>query len=134
MEAEVPIDQMVLVYRRIRDIKAQKEEQHEREVKALDEQLEVITNKFLEICAETGMDSFRTPVGTVTRTTTTRYWATDWDEMHKFIMENDALDLLERRIHNGNLKQFMQDNPDKVPVGLNADTKYTIRVRKPNNT
>jgi hypothetical protein len=134
MEAEIPIDQMVLVYRRIRDIKTQKQEQFEREVKALDEQLDTISGELLKICAEQGVDSLRTPVGTVTRTTTTRYWATDWEEMHKFILENDALDLLERRIHNGNMKQFMQENPDKVPVGLNADTKYTIRVRKPNNT
>ena len=51
--------------------------------------------------------------------------------MHKFMKENDALHLLEQRIHNGNMKQFLEDNPDKSPMGLQADRRYTVSVRKP---
>jgi hypothetical protein len=39
--------------------------------------------------------------------------------------------LLEQRIHNGNMRNYLEDNPDVLPVGLNADTKYAITVRKP---
>jgi hypothetical protein len=72
-------------------------------------------------------------VGTVTRRTVTRYWTNDWEAMYRFIKEKDAPFLLEQRIHNGNMKQFLEDNPDTLPIGLNADTKYAVTVRKPTN-
>jgi hypothetical protein len=53
--------------------------------------------------------------------------------MYQFIKEQDAPFLLEQRIHNGNMRQFLEDNPDTLPMGLNADTKYAITVRKPTN-
>jgi hypothetical protein len=50
--------------------------------------------------------------------------------MYTFIKENDVYGLLERRIHQTNLKQFLEENPDKLPMGLQADSKYTISVRR----
>jgi hypothetical protein len=72
-------------------------------------------------------------MGTVTRRTVTRYWTNDWESMYQFIKEQDAPFLLEQRIHNGNMRQFLEENPDTLPMGLNADTKYAITVRKPTN-
>jgi len=51
--------------------------------------------------------------------------------MNDFIVKNDAVYLLEKRIHNGNMKQFLAENPDVHPVGLQVDNKYVIQVRKP---
>ena len=55
------------------------------------------------------------------------------DTRSRFIKEQDAPYLLEQRIHNGNMRQFLEDNPETLPIGLNADTKYVISVRKPTN-
>jgi hypothetical protein len=51
--------------------------------------------------------------------------------MYQFISENDAPFLLEQRIHNSNMRQFLEDNPDKLPIGLQNERKYTVQVRKP---
>jgi hypothetical protein len=51
--------------------------------------------------------------------------------MYEFIRENDAYHLLEKRIHNGNMREFLNDNPDSLPIGLQSNTKYVISVRKP---
>jgi len=51
--------------------------------------------------------------------------------MYLFIREHNAPELLERRIHNGNMKEFLADNPDVTPAGLQAKNKYSISVRKP---
>jgi len=51
--------------------------------------------------------------------------------MYKFIAENDVPFILEKRIHNGNMKQFLEENPDALPIGLQVDNKYVIQVRKP---
>ena len=128
---EMKADALVLAYRKIRDAINEKEEAHKAEIAELKAQQDLVSDALLALCNEQNLDSIRTPAGTVTRTVNTRYWTNDWESMHNFIKEHDALYLLEQRIHNGNMKQFLEDNPDDLPIGLNADTKYVVRVRKP---
>ncbi len=128
---DVKADELVLAYRKIRDAIQEKEEAHKQEIAGLKAQQEVISDALLALCNDQNLDSIRTAAGTVTRTTTTRYWTSDWESMYQFIKEQDAPYLLEQRIHNGNMRQFLEDNPEDLPIGLNADTKYVIRVRKP---
>lgn len=134
MEGEtLPADKLVKVYRRIRDAINEKEEAHKAEIAALKEQQDKVSAALLEICNSQNVDSLRTPEGTVMRRAATRYWTNDWENMYQFIKEHDCPFLLEQRIHNGNMKQFLEDNPETLPIGLNADTKYVISVRKPTN-
>ena len=133
MEQEPTMDQLVSTYRKIRDTKNELEAAHKEKVGALTEQLDAISAKFLEMFNEQEVESIRTESGTVIRRAVTRYWTSDWDAMYNFIDENQAYSLLEQRIHNGHMKQFLEDNPDKLPVGLNTDTRYAITVRKPTN-
>jgi hypothetical protein len=130
---DVPADKLVAIYRKIRGAMEEKEAAHKEEIGALKGQLDLVSAKILEICNEQNLDSLRTPAGTVTRRTVTRYWTNDWESMYQFIKEQDAPYLLEQRIHNGNMRQFLEENPDTLPMGLNADTKYAITVRKPTN-
>lgn len=132
-DTAMPADKLVSIYRKIRDVVNEKEEAHKTEIAALKEQLDIVTAKLLDICNEQNLESLRTPAGTVTRRTVTRYWTSDWESMYKFIKEQDAYHLLEQRIHNGNMKTYLEENPDTLPIGLNADTKYAITVRKPTN-
>ena len=132
-EPAIPADRLVAVYRRIRAAIEEREEAHAQEINALKEKLEMVSERLLKICNEQNLDSLRTPEGTVTRRVKSRYWTTDWDQMYKFIKENDAPFLLEQRIHNGNMKQFLEENPDQHPAGLQVDSKYAITVRKPTN-
>lgn len=131
--AGMPADKLVTIYRKIKAVLDEKEAEHKTTTEALKEQLDTISAAILDICNTQNLDSLRTPAGTVTRRTVTRYWSSDWEQMHRFIREHDALHLLEQRIHHGNMKQFLEENPDTLPIGLNADTKYAITVRKPTN-
>ena len=60
-----------------------------------------------------------------------RYTTQDWDSFKEFIKEHDALDLMEKRIAQTNMAQFLKENPALVPPGLNSSSEYTIAVRKP---
>jgi predicted secreted Zn-dependent protease len=124
-------DELVLTYRRIRDAINEKEEAHKEEIAALKAQQDVVSEALLTLCNDQNLDSIRTAAGTVTRSTITRFWTSDWGSMYQFIKDRDAPFLLEQRIHNGNMRQFLEDNPEDLPIGLNADTKYVVRVRKP---
>jgi hypothetical protein len=92
--------------------------------------MELIEQALLEICKSTGQDGGRTTHGTFSRSVKTRYWTNDWDSMYRFIKEHDAVQLLEQRVHQGNMKQFLQENPGTLPEGLNADARYAITVRR----
>jgi len=130
-EEQLTADKLTAAYMKLRSVIREKEDKHKQEIAELKEQFDIIADKLLEICEEQGADSIRTPAGTITRRVTSRYWTSDWDSMYKFMKKNDALHLLEQRIHNGNMKQFLEDNPDLCPMGLQADRRYTVSVRKP---
>lgn len=83
-----------------------------------------------EFCSDNGVESVRTDNGTFYRTVRTRMWTSDWESMHQFVLEHEAPDLLEKRINQSNMKQFLEENPDVVPMGLNVDSEYVVTVRK----
>lgn len=125
---DISADKLVAAYVKIRDKRTEIQREYEKEDNRLKEQLELISNKLLDICKETGVESMRTSAGTVSRSVSTRYWTSDWSSMYDFIREHDAINLLEQRIHQGNLRLFLTENPEAVPKGLNSDSKYTVRV------
>ncbi len=130
---DVTAEKLVEIYVKIRDRRAVIQKDYEKEDNRLKEQLELVTGKLLDMCRDTGVESMRTTAGTVSRSVTTRYWTSDWASMYDFIKEHDAINLLEQRIHQGNIKTFLNENPDSVPKGLNSDSKYTIRVVRARN-
>lgn len=130
-EEEPTAETLAAIYIKMRNVIKAKEQQHETEMEKLLEDQKIISEKLLDLCNAQNADSIKTSAGTISRRKTSRYWTSDWESMHEFIKEHDALFLLEQRIHNGNMKQFLEENPSEFPMGLQADSKYTIQVRKP---
>lgn len=126
---EITADKLVSAYIGLRNAIQQKED----EITELKKKQEDVSQELLTICNEQNIDSLRTPYGTASRSVRTHYWTDDWYEMYQFIKAHDAHHLLEKRIHNGNMKDFLQENPNTLPPGLQADRKYVISVRKPTN-
>lgn len=131
MSEAIPVEKLVAAYRKLRDTIAEEEKAHEERIAPLKEKMELVSAELLNFCNDQNVDSVRTPAGTVSRRVQTRYWSTDWERFYQFIEDNAAFHLLEKRIHNGNMKQFLEENPDVLPVGLQADNKYVVYVRKP---
>ena len=126
----VSVDRLVSVYIKIREKKAQIAAQLKEEEALLNDKLEVVKAALLEHCKTNNVESVRTSRGTFFRKIHTKYWTSDWESMNKFIKDNDAVDLLEKRLHQGNMRQFLEENPDKLPPGLNVDSAYTITGRR----
>lgn len=126
----IDANKLVQVYVKIRDAKVALERQKDEEIAALDTQLEMIQAELLEICKTTGQDGGKTQSGSFRRSVKTRYWTSDWDSMYKFIRAHDVPELLEKRVHQGNFKEFLKDNPDSLPEGMNVESKYAITVTR----
>jgi hypothetical protein len=123
-------NKLVSVYVKIRDAKDKLTEKYEKDKAKLDAQLTTIETELLNICKATGQDGGKTSAGTFTRSVKSRYWSSDWAAMSRFIREHDAIDLLEQRIHQTNMRTFLSEHPNLIPEGLNVDSKYTITVRR----
>lgn len=127
---DVPMDQLAKTYVRIRDERAKLKSDYELQDSELKEQMVVIEQELLNACNRIKADSIRTTHGTIIRSIKSRYWTNDWGSMYKFIKDHDAFALLEKRIHQTNMKEFLSENSDLLPAGLNVENEYTIVVRR----
>lgn len=126
------LDQLVHAYISIRNERDRLKEQYEAEDSKLKKDLSVLETAMLEVCNTTKADSIKTQNGTVIRKLTERFYCNDWDNFKNFVLEHGAVELLERRIHQGNFKEFMAENEaDGLPPGVNVMREYGIVVRKP---
>jgi hypothetical protein len=129
--AERPdLDKLTAIYLKIRDTRAENKREFENVDKDLEEQQKMLAEQMLDSCKEIGADSIKTPHGTIIRSVKSKYWTGDWDSMYNFIKEHDAFGLLEKRLHQTNMKDFLNENPDTLPMGLNVESEYTIVVRR----
>lgn len=130
---EVTADKLVNAYIKIRDERAVLKKAYDvkdSELEAKQKDLEVA---LLDILSMAGGENIRTVYGTATRSLKTKYWTTDWKSMYKVIQENNAPHLLEQRIHQTNMRKFLEEHPDIMPMGLNVAQAYSITVRRATN-
>jgi hypothetical protein len=127
---DFPADKLADIYIKIRDKRDELKRNFEEEYAKLGTQLDVLSSEMLELCKENNADSIKTPAGTIMRRVETRFWTNDWDSFYSFVEDEEAFGLFEKRIHQGNMKQFLEENPDKMPKGLMSDSKYKITVRR----
>ena len=127
----VPLDKLARVYRKIRDKIQVMTKDYETAVEELKAQQAEIKNAMKDQMLALGSSSIKTPEGTIILAQKVRYYTDDWDSFKHFVVEHDALDLFEKRIHQTNMVAFLDENPGVVPSGLNSMTEFDVSVRKP---
>jgi hypothetical protein len=128
--SSLPLDKLAAIYIKIRDAKDKLTADYKQQYANLEEQMGVLETEMLETCKTMNADSIRTKAGTIIRSIKSRYWTNDWDSMYRFIKDNDAYGLLEKRLHQTHMKEFLSENPDLLPMGLNVESEYTVVVRR----
>jgi hypothetical protein len=128
--AKVPVEKLVKVYLKMKAKHDEARIAYEEEEKILKAQMDRVKAALLVYCKEQNIESVRTEEGLFYRTVKSNYWTNDWESMRKFIVEQGVPELLHERLHQGNMKQFLEANPDLLPPGLNVDSEYTITVRR----
>lgn len=125
-----PIEKIVQAYIKIRDTKERLYQEYKAQSDELEEQMNLLKYKLVEISKETGVTSFSTPHGTAYRTVKNRYWTNDWESFYALMHDHNAMELLEKRIHQTNMKEFLENHPDLHPPGLNIDSEYEITIQR----
>lgn len=122
----IPLDKLVAIHAKIKA----RQELLDKQLADLEEQREEIRMAIKDQMKALGLTSVKTSFGTVSLMKTTRYNTQDWDSFKAFVLEHQVVDLLEKRIAQSNMAQFLEENPGVVPPGLNSVTGFDIRVTK----
>ena len=122
----IPLDKLVAVHAKIKA----RQEKLDAELAELEEARTEVRLAIKDQMKALGLTSVNTTFGTVSLTKTTRYNTQDWDSFKAFVLEHQVVDLLEKRIAQTNMAQFLEENPGILPPGLNSVTGFDIRVTK----
>jgi hypothetical protein len=129
---EVKLDEIVQTYLRIRSQREAIQRDYElqdAELKAEQAQLEQV---LLEQCNSMNAETIRTGAGTIVKTLKENFICSDWDGLKSFILENGLIELMQQRLHNTNLKEYLANHEGEgMPPGVSSFREYSIVVKKP---
>jgi hypothetical protein len=126
----VDVDMLAQIYIKMRDKRSALKQEYEKQDKAIQAQMDIIEGELLDLCKTLNTNTLGTTHGTIVRSVKSRYWTNDWDSMYQFIREHDAYGLLEKRIQQTHMKEFLAENPDVYPQGMNVENQFTVVVRR----
>lgn len=128
---ETSAEEMARNYIALRSELEQLTRKYEEDSKVIQSEMEAITHKLSHICEESGATSIKTKYGTIIRSMQTRYSTTDWGSYHEMVLKYNAPYLMQKRIMDSALRDFLEEHPEAYPPGLYTDNKYVISVRRP---
>jgi hypothetical protein len=129
--SSVNAEELVEVFMAIRSQREAILRDYEAKDAALKSDIAKIEAALLEVCNSINANSINTKHGTVMRKLNERFFCQDWDNFYKFVLDNEAPQLLERRISQGNFKEYMTNHSDDgLPPGVNVMREYGVSVRK----
>jgi len=132
--SEIKLDSLVETYLAIRNERDKLSREHDAKDKELSNDLAQIEQVLLNSCNEVGADSIRTGAGTVIKSTKENFVCGDWDNFKQYVMQHDAIELLQQRIHQTNFKEFLSGREDEgLPPGISSMREFRVTVRKPSN-
>jgi hypothetical protein len=133
-EDVVKLDSIVKTYLTIRDEKERLAREHDMKDRELANDLAQIEQVLLSSCNDINADSIRTSVGTIIKTTRENFVCSDWDNFKDYVMEHQAIELLQQRIHQANFKEFLSGREEEgLPPGISTMREFKVTVRKPSN-
>lgn len=126
----IPLAKMTKVYLKIKAERDRLSAEYKEADSELVSQQDKIRSALLGYLKENELKSVKTDAGTFYRTVKQKYWTSDWENMHKFILEHGVPEFLDKRLNQKNVKEFLEENPDLLPKGLNVDAEFALTIRK----
>ena len=126
----ITVDAVIKQYMKLRDKRAALEASVKTEVDKIKGDMTKLEAWLKAKADADGVTSFKTEHGTAFLTTTDFANVENWDEVLRFIREQDAYDMLERRVSKTAVRGYIDANKE-VPPGITYGTKLDINIRKP---
>lgn len=122
---EFTADELAACYIALRDKKSEIEEVK----KKINESMDVIEARMLEILTDAGADSIATASGTFFKKEKVTYTATDWDAFWEFASAQPKGVFLTKTPRKESVDAYLEQYGE-LPPGLSARSEITINVRR----
>jgi phage host-nuclease inhibitor protein Gam len=123
------LSEAVSIYIKMRDKKAQMKAEFDASVAPLNEKMEKLEAKLLDVFNKTGVDSVKTEFGTAYTTTRVTASVADREIFMTHVRENDDWALLEVRAAKSAIEQYRETNND-LPPGVSIREERVVNVRR----
>ena len=124
------VGDVIRTYMKLRDQKAAIEAETKERVAGLKAKMEKLEAYLKAQMDAQGLTSFKSDYGTAFLTTTDYANVADWDAVIRFIRDNEAYDMLEKRVSKIAVRGYIEANK-AVPPGITYGTKLEVNIRKP---
>lgn len=124
------IGDVIRTYMKLRDQKTAIEAEVKERVSDLKTKMEKLEAYLKTQMDAQGLTSFKSDYGTAFLTTTDYANVADWDAVLDFIRDNEAFDMLEKRVSKIAVRGYIDANKS-VPPGITYGTKLEVNIRKP---
>ena len=127
---EITTDTVIKSYLGYRAEKEALEQKTKQQVAVIKEKMAKLEKWLKDKMDSDGETSKKTASGTAFITTTDFANVADWDAVLSYIKDNEAWDMLERRVSKRAVRGYIEANKT-VPSGVNYGTRIDVNVRKP---
>lgn len=117
-------NKLIETYVKLRDKKKELQDKLKADLEPIEEGLMKIESRVLQVMQETGVDKLAGSAGTAFSKINTSVTVADWDKVVEYVRDNDAFDLLEKRVS----KTAAQERGD-VP-GLAVSQTKVVQFRR----
>jgi hypothetical protein len=124
------VEDLSTEYIKIRTEREVLKEKFENEDKVFADQLAEIENKLVQIMLADNTTSMSTEKTIIIKRVMKRYNPTNWEAVYRLVDKYKAYGVLHKRIHDTNMRDFLEEHPDEYPEGLNVDSRYAVTVKR----
>jgi hypothetical protein len=124
----ITIDKVIGKYIELRDELKVIGERHAAELKPVQEQMDKLESWLLASLIQSGVDSFKTSVGTAYKSVT---MSTKMDDREAFLaVATEHPYLTDIRVSKSGVQEYMENNGGAVPAGVKIDNHTKVNIRR----
>lgn len=124
------INALTKQYIDLRDKRSVLKKSYEDEDEILKAEMDGLEARMLKFLQDNNTESVRTETGTLYRQEDMTVIGNDWDAIYNWAVENDAFEILEKRIKKNFVKEYMETHEGGLPPGVSVLREFVVRVRR----
>lgn len=124
------LSEAVSLYIQLRDKKAEMKSAFDASVAPINEKMDKLEAKLLDVFNKTGMDSIKTEHGTAYTAVRTTASVADREAFMDFVKANEEWSLVEVRAAKTAIEQFRDNNDNELPPGVNIRSERVVNIRR----
>jgi phage host-nuclease inhibitor protein Gam len=124
------LSEAVSLYIRLRDKKAEMKADFDASIAPINDKMDKLEAKLLDVFNKTGMDSVKTENGTAYTAVRTTASIADREAFMDYVKANEEWSLLEARASKTAVEQFRDSNNGELPPGINIRSERVVNIRR----